>query len=100
LDNSIPIGVPVPGEPWLYPYRIIVPSLEDYELTNPYVAPVLEPEINWYDITSESNATAEQINKALKGTKLAGLGQAYVDAELKYQINAIYLTAITIHESG
>lgn len=82
LDSSIPREIYIVGDPLIFEYGII------------------EPSVNWYDVTEKSNTTVEQINAALKGTRLAGLGQAYIDAELKYQINAIYLVAITIHESA
>lgn len=60
----------------------------------------ISPQINTTDLRILSNVTAEQLNKALQGTGLAGLGQAYVQAEAEYKVNAIILCAITIQESG
>lgn len=60
----------------------------------------VNPQINTADLRVLSNVTAEQLNKALQGTGLAGLGQAYVQAEAEYKVNAIILCAITIQESG
>lgn len=47
-----------------------------------------------------SKIRPEQLDTALEGTGLAGLGAAFVEAENTYQINAIVLAAIAAHESG
>jgi len=44
--------------------------------------------------------TAQQINNYVKGTGLAGYGQAFIDAEKASGIGADYLLSIAIHESG
>ena len=52
------------------------------------------------DLRTPSNATAEDIEKMLAGTKLAGLGQAFVDAEKTYGVNALYMMGLAAEESG
>ena len=52
------------------------------------------------DLRTPSNATAEDIEKMLTGTKLAGLGQAFVDAEKTYGVNALYMMGLAAEESA
>jgi len=52
------------------------------------------------DVTVKSYATAEQIEEKLLGTDLEGLGQAFAAAESKSGVNAWFLTALAMHESG
>ena len=52
------------------------------------------------DLRTPSNATAEDIEKMLAGTKLAGLGQAFVDAEKTYGVNALYMMGLAAEESA
>ena len=51
------------------------------------------------DVTVRSTVSAEFINRRLAGTNMAGLGQAFKNAEKKYGVNAIFLTGLAIHES-
>lgn len=51
------------------------------------------------DVTVPSTVSADFINKRLAGTNMAGLGQAFKNAEKKYGVNAIFLTGLAIHES-
>jgi len=44
--------------------------------------------------------TAQDIDNYVKGTGLAGYGQAFIDAEKASGIGADYLLSIAIHESG
>lgn len=53
-----------------------------------------------YDLRSSSNLDASQINYFLMDTKLEGLGDAFIEAEMQYGINAKYLMALAIHESN
>lgn len=53
----------------------------------------------YYDLTEPSNISAEDIDEYLNDTNLEGLGTAFLDAELKYNVNAKYLMAHAIHES-
>ncbi|MCM1338084.1 MAG: hypothetical protein NC191_00250 [Muribaculaceae bacterium] len=46
------------------------------------------------------HGTAEDLNTCLKGTKLEGLGQTFIDAQEKYGVNAILLMSIAKVESG
>ena len=52
-----------------------------------------------FDLRQPSNLTANELNNFLKDTKLEGLGQSFLDAEKKYNVNAIYLMSHAIHES-
>lgn len=52
------------------------------------------------NITEPSGVTAEQLNSALVETGLANLGQAYLNAEQNYGVNALVLASIHVHESG
>lgn len=47
-----------------------------------------------------SNATNKKLETALVGTGLEGLAHAYMEAELTYGVNAIFLVALTAEESG
>jgi len=46
------------------------------------------------------HGTAQDLNKCLKGTPLDGLGQAFLDAQEKYGVNALLLMSITKVESS
>lgn len=72
-----------------------------------------DPEINrdtyqFVDLRTQSSVTAKQINDYiaayvnLKGKKsvLTGQGQLFIDAGKQYGVNALYLAAHAIHESG
>lgn len=52
------------------------------------------------DLRIPSNVTAEEIDKMLSGTKLHGLGSAFVEAEQKYGVNALYMMGLACLESG
>lgn len=54
-----------------------------------------------FDVTKNMfNGTAEDLNNRLKGTKLEGKGQMFLDAQEKYGINALFLLSIVKGESG
>lgn len=52
-----------------------------------------------FDVRTKSEVTAEQLDAKLDN-KLAGTGQYFIEAQEKYGINAEFLVAIAIHESG
>lgn len=52
------------------------------------------------DLRVASNVTSEEIDKMLEGTKLHGLGSAFVEAEQKYGVNALYMMGLACLESG
>jgi beta-N-acetylglucosaminidase len=52
------------------------------------------------EILKKSEATAEQLNSYVKGTKLEGIGYSCKASEQEFQINSIILMAMSIHESG
>lgn len=51
------------------------------------------------NLLTPSAVTAYELNQFLKSTNMAGLGSAFVNAELKTGVNAIFLTSLAIHES-
>ncbi|MGG2085371.1 glucosaminidase domain-containing protein [Lysinibacillus pakistanensis] len=60
------------------------------------------PNNNAYSLNllTPSAVTAYELNQFLKGTNMAGLGAAFVYAELETGVNAIFLTSLAIHESS
>lgn len=55
------------------------------------------------DVTSISNITANELSQVfykLGKDRMAQYSQAFVDAERKYGINALFLAAVAAHESG
>lgn len=59
-----------------------------------------EPVVDFNDLRVLSNMDAESLDMFLMDTGLAGMGQAYIDAEGVYGVNAIILMSLTIEESG
>lgn len=54
-----------------------------------------------FDVTENMyKGSVEDLNKCLEGTKLAGKGQMFLDAQEKYGINAIFLMSIVKEESA
>lgn len=52
------------------------------------------------NISQPSNLNSEELEVALEGTGLAGLGQYFITAEETYGVNGVFLTAIAALESG
>lgn len=52
------------------------------------------------NLLTSSSVTAYELDQFLKGTGMAGLGSAFVNAELETGVNAIFLVSLAIHESG
>lgn len=52
-----------------------------------------------YDVRTKSDITAAQLDAKLKN-RLKGCGQHFIDAQEEYGVNAEFLAAIAIHESG
>lgn len=48
----------------------------------------------------QTSSSAADINRALEGTGLSGLGEQIKKAEHRYGVNAWFLTALAAHESG
>lgn len=71
--------------------------LKEYKKSNDY---------RFIDLRTKSNVTATKINQYIaanvknKPSVLLNKGQAFIDAGNKYGINALYLAAHAIHESG
>ncbi|HPT61015.1 MAG TPA: glucosaminidase domain-containing protein [Bacillota bacterium] len=51
------------------------------------------------DLNTLSGVSVYQLDAVLNGTSLQGLGSAFVNAENKYHMHAVYLLAHAIHES-
>ena len=70
-------------------------------ISNPYgTGGPTSIEAVYSDVRLSSGVTGEQIDAKLKGTEMEGLGNAFVQAEQKYGVNAWFLTGLAIHESG
>lgn len=52
-----------------------------------------------YDVRTKSDITAEQLDAKLQN-RLKGCGQHFIDAQEEYGVNAEFLAAIAMHESG
>ncbi len=84
--------------------------LEKYSIEGPVKTQAEDPSTNKsekrlyldkeMDLRTPSNVTVEEMEKMLNGTGLAGLGKAFVEAEQKYGVNAIYLMGLAAEESG
>lgn len=57
-------------------------------------------ENNLFYIKRKSGYTPEELDYALEGTELKGLGEAFYNAEEKYSINSLFLMSVAKHESG
>lgn len=51
-------------------------------------------------VKSPSTVTAYELNQAFEGTGLEGLGEAFVNAELKTGVNAVFLAGLAANESS
>lgn len=52
------------------------------------------------ELVLKSNVSPEQLNKFLEKTNMKGLGYSFKAAEQEYSVNAVFLTAVAVHESG
>lgn len=52
------------------------------------------------DLTKASNISSDEIDRMLEGTNLYGLGKAFVEAEEKYNVNALYMVGLACLESN
>ena len=71
-------------------------NFEDFTVENPFL---------FRDLRKPSNYTAEELDKVyslmnIKGSRLAGKGAIFKEAEERYQINALYLIAHSAIESS
>lgn len=58
------------------------------------------PHYNKYNLTQVSNVSYDKLYSELKNTKLASLTSAFIEAEEKYGVNALFLTSVIALESG
>lgn len=56
--------------------------------------------VNTNNLLQPSGVTLELLKPILAGTGLEGTESAYIDAEKTYGVNALFIMAITVHESG
>ena len=99
--------LPLPKEePIRVPYRPVDNAGNPHELTlNGNGEAVIESlEQNYgsnFNVTKHLFAgTAADLNKYLEGTKMAGQGEAFLKAQEKYGVNALFLMGIVSYESG
>lgn len=59
-----------------------------------------KPHFNPYNVGEVSNLSREQMYKMLEGTALQTLANAYYYYEEVYQVNAVFMMALTAEESG
>lgn len=52
-----------------------------------------------FNLLTPSGLSAESLDELTKNTELSGLGTAYMEAERETGINALFLLALSIHES-
>jgi beta-N-acetylglucosaminidase len=52
------------------------------------------------DLTTPTNLTSDEIESLLAGTALAGIGDAIVEVEERYGINALFTISLAMLESG
>lgn len=52
------------------------------------------------DLRKSSGLTAAEIDKTLRGSPLAGLGKAFIQAEKKHKVSALFLLSMAVWESG
>lgn len=57
-------------------------------------------EVDLNNLRTKSGLTVEQMNNLLQNTGIKGLGKAFIEAEEKYEVNAVFLAALGCHESG
>lgn len=53
-----------------------------------------------YNVFQKSNLSVEQFNEMLKGTALAGHGEAFYNMENTYNVNGVFAVAVACHESA
>ena len=71
-------------------------NFENFTVENPFL---------FRDLRKPTNYTAEELNKVyslmnIKGSRLAGKGEVFKEAEKRYQVNALYLMAHSALESA
>lgn len=82
--------------------RVEKPIMHEFSLTQEKKIPTLDkPYSTNTNVTKELfDGSAEDINAYLKGSKLEGMGQVFIDIQNKYHINALFLMGIAKVESG
>ena len=82
-------------------FDVFEKTITEYEyIMNGFLLSEGELTLDRNDITVPSNITVEEMKLVTKGTELEGLAYGYVYAERVFNINALYLYAITANESA
>jgi beta-N-acetylglucosaminidase len=76
-----------------------IKGLQEKKLDAPSRGGERRSDVNTMDLRKPSGVTAAQIDSVFS-TRLQGLGRACIIAERVYGVNAAFLAAIVIHESG
>ncbi len=58
-----------------------------------------QTDLSTFDLRTKSGYTSNELNDALKHN-LKGLGEAFIEAEEKYSVNAVFLASVAALESG
>lgn len=82
--------------------RVEKPVVHEFSLTKEKKFPTLDkPYSTNTNVAKELfDGSADDLNAYLKGTKLEGMGQDFIDIQNKYHINALFLMGIAKVESG
>lgn len=74
---------------------------ERYDNLNKKYQEEISPVVfNQSNLLTSSNCNTRKLSKALQDTGLAGLEEAYINAEQEYGVNAIFLVSLTAEESA
>lgn len=86
----------------VFPFSLQSDTTHDIPLIKERKIPTLRDNYNKnFNVTGELfDGGVEDLNKLLKDTPMKGQGQAFLDAQEKYGINALFLMSITKVESG
>lgn len=90
-----------------YDEKLLERMVKKSEVNQPVSTRVEKPKYFNFSFSPKSNVatklfegSVEDLNKCLENTKLKGQGQAFLDAQNKYGINALFLMSIAKVESG
>lgn len=90
-----------------YDEKLLEKMVKKSEVNQPVSTRVEKPRYFNFSFSPKSNVvtklfegSVEDLNKCLENTKLKGQGQAFLDAQNKYGINALFLMSIAKVESG
>lgn len=81
---------------------VLVEEVDDYLATGVWFKTYEEANraVFTYNVFQKSNLSAEQLNKILSGTGLAGYGQSFYNMEQTHGVNALFALSVGAHESA